>query len=186
MKICEYIESFPPSEEPLSADVFFVRGVEKTYIFDVGASDEAFEAIQSVKGEKAVILSHFHPDHTKNMERIDCKEVYLGRATFKKLGRGTIVDSSVKIDDGVCLEIIRLPSVHAKGSLVLKVNSEYTLLGDLCYAHPDANRPLAIEMITALKKLDTKYFVQSHEEKVYKKDEFIAGMEEWFLSDKNC
>lgn len=181
--ICEYISFIPSSDEPLSADVFFIKGDSKTYIYDVGANEQSFKEIESVPGEKAVILSHFHPDHTANMARINCDEIYLGRKTYEKLGKGIIVSDKIIIEDGLKLEITRFPSVHAKGSLVLTVNSEYALIGDLYYSKQDCNRDIAREMLTAMRRLDTKYFVQSHspQSPVSEKNRLISELEEYFF-----
>lgn len=183
MQICEYISFIPSSDEPLSADVFFIKGDSKTYIYDVGANEQSFKEIESVQGEKAVILSHFHPDHIANMARINCDEIYLGRKTYEKLGKGIIVSDKLVIEDGIKLEIMRLPSVHAKGSLVLTVNSEYTLIGDLYYSNRDCNKDIAREMITAMRRLDTKYFIPSHrgEAPVIEKNRLISELEEYFF-----
>lgn len=183
LPICEYINYIPSSDEPLSADVFFISGDSKTYIYDVGANEQSFRAIESVPGEKAVILSHFHPDHTANMARLDCGEIYLGRKTYEKLGKGTIVSDKVVIEDGLKLEIARFPSVHAKGSLVLTVNSEYTLVGDLYYSNRDCNKDVAREMLTAMRRLDTKYFIPSHcgGSPVIEKNRLISELEEYFF-----
>ena len=177
--ICEYINFIPSSDEPLSADVFFIKGDKKTYIYDVGSNEQAFNEIESVAGEKAVILSHFHPDHTANMKRISCDEIYLGKKTYEKLGKGIIVSDRIVIEDGLKLEIARFPSVHAKGSLVLTISSEYTLIGDLYYSNKDVAR----EMITAMKRLDTKYFVPSHcgESPIIEKSILICELEDYFF-----
>mgnify|MGYP000102467336 FL=1 len=182
--ICEYISFIPSSDEPLSADVFFIKGDSKTYIYDVGANEQSFKEIESVPGEKAVILSHFHPDHIANMARINCDEIYLGRKTYEKLGKGIIVSDKIIIEDGIKLEIARFPSVHAKGSLVLTVNSEYTLIGDLYYSNRDCNKDITREMITAMRRLDTKYFIPSHrgESPVIEKNRLISELEEYFFN----
>ncbi len=181
--ICEYISFIPSSDEPLSADVFFIGGDSKTYIYDVGANEQSFKEIKGVYGEKAVILSHFHPDHTANIKRLSYDEIYLGKKTYEKLGRGTIVNEKIVIDDGLKLEIMRFPSVHAKGSLVLTVNSEYALIGDLYYSNRDCNRDIAREMLTAMRRLDTKYFVHSHspQSPVIEKNKLISELEEYFF-----
>ncbi len=181
--ICEYINFIPSSDEPLSADVFFIKGDKKTYIYDVGSNEQAFNEIESVADEKAVILSHFHPDHTANMKRISCNEIYLGRKTYEKLGKGVIVSDRIVIEDGLKLEIARFPSVHAKGSLVLTVNSEYALIGDLYYSNKDCNKDVAREMITAMKRLDTKYFIPSHcgKSPVIEKSKLICELEDYFF-----
>ena len=181
--ICEYINYIPSSDEPLSADVFFVKGDSKTYIYDVGANELSFCEIEGLPREKAVILSHFHPDHIANMARIVCDEIYLGRKTYEKLGRGVIVSDKLVIEDGLRLEIMRFPSVHAKGSLVLNINSEYTLIGDLYYSNQDCNKDIAREMITAMKRLDTKYFIPSHrpQSPVIEKNELISELEDYFF-----
>ncbi len=183
IQICEYINYIPSSDEPLSADVFFISGDSKTYIYDVGANEQSFKEIESVPGEKAVILSHFHPDHIANAKRLSCDEIYLGKKTYEKLGKGVIVRDRVVIEDGLRLEIARFPSVHAKGSLVLTVNSEYTLIGDLYYSNQACSKDIAREMLTAMKRLDTKYFLPSHcpQSPVTEKNRLISELEDYFF-----
>lgn len=180
--ITPYLSRLPAAEEPiLSADVFVIRGERRTYLFDVGQSGVAREMIAAIPGEKAAVLSHFHPDHTGNVGRLDLAEVYAGGFTQRKLGRGTVVREAVVLRDGVELIIRHCPSPHAKGSLILTVNGEYTLLGDLWYHRPDYDHEAARQMLLTLRGIDTRYFITSHQtDGVCEKNALLRELEEHF------
>ena len=65
---------------------------------------------------------------------------------------------------------------HTGGSLILTVNGEYTLLGDLCYTRPSADPTVMDAMLTALSQVGTRYFVLSHGTGEYavEKDAFLT------------
>lgn len=152
----------PASDEPLSADVFLIEGDERVYVYDVGSSDEAHEAIASLKKPVTVIISHFHRDHTANLARLAPETLYVGSRTRKQLGQGTVIDAPLTISDGVRLEIRPCVSPHAPGSLILTVNGTHTLIGDLHYARPGTGQGEAKGMWNALRGVDTQFFVPSH------------------------
>lgn len=163
-KITDYLQYIPGTSDPLSADVFVVTGEKRTYIFDVGSSEDSFQALNELPGEKTIILSHFHKDHTGNLDRLTYRDCYVGDLTFEKIGCGTVVTDKLTIYDGVEVEIQPCPSPHTPGSLILTINREYTLLADLYFTKPDYDRELAKAMLDVLQGLDTKYFVVSHQE----------------------
>ena len=181
-KINNVITYLPASPAPLSADVYFIEGDEKCYVFDVGNNEAALQEISVVKKEKIVILSHYHKDHTGNIDKVDYKELYVGDLTKKTIQRGTIVTDAVVIHDGVELVIQHCPSPHTKGSLIVTVNKEYTLIADLYFTRAGYDKELANEMLEKLETLETKYFVVSHqlEENVFEKQKLIAELKEYF------
>lgn len=163
-KITECIAYFPASEEPLSADVGLVRGDRFDWIFDVGSSPEAARLVQGLQRETNVVLSHFHKDHTGNLDKIAPCEIYCGPYTQRKLGRGTAVRQPLARNDGVELLLFPIPSVHAKGSVGLEVNGEYAFVGDALYPSDKGyNVSLLYETITALKAISAPYLLVSHE-----------------------
>ncbi len=162
ISLTDRISRLPASEAPLSADVFFIEGDEYTYVYDVGGSDAAFAALSALKKPVAVILSHFHRDHTANLGRFTPDVLYVGARTRKQLGQGTIVDSPLTITDGVTLEIHPCVSPHAPGCLILTVDGTHTLIGDLTYARPGQGQGEAKGAYNALRALDTQFFVPSH------------------------
>lgn len=180
--ITEYLSYLPASQEPLSADVYVISGEEKCYIYDVGNNEESFNEISAMTKDKVIILSHFHKDHTGNIHRLNAREVYVGNLTHKKINQGTVITDKLVIDDGVKLEIRRCPSPHVKGSLIVTVNHEYTLIADLYYTRPDYNKMLAQQMLDVLESVDTKYFVVSHQEEnnIVEKNELIRELKEFF------
>lgn len=181
-RINNVITYLPASSEPLSADVYFIEGDTCCYIFDVGNNEAALQAISATKKEKIVILSHYHKDHTGNIDKVDYKELYVGDLTKETIQRGTVVTDKVVIHDGVELVIQQCPSPHTKGSLIVTVNKEYTLIADLYFTRAEYDKELANEMLKVLENEDTKYFVVSHqqEENVFEKQKLIAELKEYF------
>lgn len=185
MKIlAPYLSCLPASDDPLSADVFVIRGERRDYVFDVGNCEEALAVLRALPREKAAILSHFHPDHTGNIGRLEWAAVYAGGLTQKKIGRGQVVQDTEIIRDGVEIVIRHVASPHAKGSLIATINGEYTLLGDLWYHRPDYDREAARQMLLTLRTIDTRYFVASHQaQNVREKDALLAELTAHFEGD---
>ncbi len=182
IKVNDYIEYLEATENPLSAHVFLIKGKEYTYIFDVGANKQSRELISKINNRR-IIISHFHPDHMENLKIFydDKDNLYIGDYTFKILGYGNVIKEILEINDGINLKIVPIPNSHAKGSLCLIINNEYLLIGDSL----DGNRyglnvSLLSDEIRLLKKLDFKYILTSHENKIYLKDMVIKELEYYF------
>lgn len=161
-KIAPRIWQLPAVEEPLSADVFIIEGDTRYYVFDVGSSDAAYDAIMALDKPVTVILSHFHQDHTGNMNRLSTAQTLAGARTMKYIAGGTLVDALMMIRDGVTIDVRPCVSPHAPGCLIATVDGAYTLIGDLTYARPGTGQGEAKGMLNVLKSLETKYFVPSH------------------------
>ena len=184
--ITDRISFLPSSEDPLSADVYVIRGDEQSYVVDVGSCDEAYELINGL-GKRTIIITHFHDDHMKNLQRLDVsdQELFLTAQDRQALGayapskQGTIVESQVEINDGIKLIIAPIPSSHAKGSLGVIVDDEYLLIGDAFYCSAKGyNVSLLSDEIRALKALSFTKVIMSHDEKIYSRDEVISQLEE--------
>lgn len=171
--INDLIQWLPASEEPLSSDVFVIQGNSKTWIFDVGCNKQALENITNIQGEIGIILSHFHPDHTKNLQLLNLAQsditVYMGENTSKyiKAHKTVIVTEELFIDDGILLHIVPIQATHAKGSVILEVDYKYAFLGDAIYpTHKSGkaayNAQLLKEEIKALESLKATEFHISH------------------------
>lgn len=180
--IAERIKYLPATDNPLSADVYFIEGDQCCYIFDVGNNDNALHHINQINKEKTIILSHYHKDHIGNIERINYHDLYVGKKTYETIGKGKIVENAITINDGVKIEIIHCTSPHTDGSLIININNEYTLIADLYFTRPPFNKEKAMKMIRFLKNIDTKYFVISHQEdaKVISKEKLILALKEYF------
>ena len=177
------------SDNPLSADVFFIKGNEYTYIVDVGSNDEALEAVESIP-KKKIIITHFHADHAENLIRIkqiDSKDLYVGDYTAKFYGIGTVITDPVHIEDGVAIDILKLPSSHAKGCLTIIVNKNTILLGDGCYCNNKGyNVSLLHDAIKVLSEAEYNVAIKSHDLKIYTKEELIKELETIYsLREKN-
>jgi len=182
-KINEKISYLPACEEPLSADVFVISGREFTWIYDVGNCPQALEVIQSLEGPVKVVLSHFHSDHTGNLEKAGLSDVYAGANTLKYTKIGIPVTEDIYIDDGVKIHLFPLPSSHAKGSVGLEVDETYTFLGDGIYPQDkngDAvyNVQMLHDEIETLKALKSTYLLISHRSNpIYPKALIIKKLE---------
>lgn len=166
------ISYLPASEEPLSADVGIISLENVTWIFDVGSNDESAELINSVQGEKRIVLSHFHADHITNISRIKCDKIYCGSFTRKKLGdiKDTeiiTVESDLYFDkDGV--RLFPLPSSHAKSCVALEYG-DFAFLGDGTYCTKREgkyvyNSGQLQALIAVLKSLKANRLLLSHNE----------------------
>ncbi len=187
-EITEEIQYLPAVEEPLSADVYIIRGKEYTYVVDVGANDEAYETVRSVKGPKKVIITHFHGDHTGNLSRLNIpdEDLYVGAWMRKKYKLGTPVASVMEIHDGVELKVIPMASSHAKGCLAILVNGKCLLMGDSFYGHNDKgyNVSSLYDQIKQLKELDFEFAVMSHDERQHKKRKMLLLLEMYYAKRK--
>ncbi|MBO7135792.1 MAG: MBL fold metallo-hydrolase [Spirochaetaceae bacterium] len=180
MKIIdENISYIPASLNPLSADVVFIKTENATWIFDAGANDSAFEAISALQGKKNIVLSHFHPDHTANITRLEFDNLYMSRHTakyFRNITEATngtrknciIVDGSFK-DESSNIGLYTIPSSHAKGCLCL-VYKDYAFTGDATYCKEKGDlRLYNVQQLKAeidfLESLPCKYICLSHEDK---------------------
>ncbi len=183
INIAKGISYIPASESPLSADIGIINGKENVWLFDVGNGPKALGIISDMKGPRSTVISHFHPDHMGNLEKVDLSEIYLGKNTYNYANCGNVVYSDIYIDDGAKLHIFPLPSSHAKGSIGLEVNRRYAFLGDGTYATVKRgkacyNASVLEQELDVLKNLEAKYFLLSHEKKFIKsRDEVISELE---------
>ena len=180
--IAEKIKYLPATDNPLSADVYFIEGDRYCYIYDVGNDDHSLHSINQADKETVIILSHYHKDHIGNMERIDVRNLYVGKKTYETIRKGKIVENAFTIHDGVKIEVIPCQSPHTEGSLIINIDNEYTLIADLYFTRPPFDVSKAMKMIETLKSIDTKYFVVSHQEaeKVIPKEKLILELYDYF------
>lgn len=181
------IRYLPASEQPLSAEVYFIQGEKNTYLYDIGNHLPALRVIQSLPKPPIAILSHYHADHTGNILKTAFQKIYVGEFTKAKLDVGIVVSQPVTIDDGIELEIIPCPSVHTPGSLILNVNREYCLIGDLFFCRPPVSMELARQMLEALSQVDTGFFVVSHSEteNIFDKKSFLLELRRELIKEES-
>lgn len=164
IEITKNISCLPASEAPLSSDIVFITKENKTYIFDVGANDEAAELINGITNEKIVVISHFHQDHAANVGRIKFDELYASKETIKHTHTGIVISDKIVFDDDITA--LTVPSSHAKGCVIV-VCGDFAFLGDCAYAGFKHGRRLYNvyqlgQLIKLLESLDVKYFGMSH------------------------
>ena len=109
IKINDEISYLDATEDPISSNVVFIKpkNSQTTWIFDVGMTSLAAQEINAVQGKKIVVISHFHPDHLFNINRISYDELYLSAHTFKYAKKGIVVKNkefSVDAEDSLLTE----------------------------------------------------------------------------------
>ena len=176
-KINDTISKLESSDNPLSADVYFITGKEYTYIVDVGACENALRLINDTP-DKKIIITHFHQDHAGNLKAVTgAAEIFVGSYTKKSTGIGTAITEKLLIEDGVKLEIIPIPSSHAKGSLGVLVNGEYLILGDSVYGSAKGyNVSLLGDEIALLQSTDFTNALMSHDNVFYNKNQVLERL----------
>ena len=176
------IKNLPATNDPLSADAYYIEGDQYCYVYDVGNDDRSLQYINQLSKEKIIILSHHHKDHTGNIAGLHYRNLYIGKKTHESIGKGIIIEDKLTINDGVKIEIAHCVSPHTDGSLIITVDNEYTLIADLYFTRPPFDKEKAMNMIDSLRSIDTKYFVISHQEdeKVIPKDKLIVELTAYF------
>jgi len=184
LKITNNIEYLPSSNEPLSADVYVIRGAKNNYIIDTGSNDEAFKIIEGIKN-KIIIITHFHADHIGNLSRIDIPDanLYVGKYTKDYCKCGTKILDSITIEDGANIRISAIPSSHAKGSLAITVDNKWLFLGDSYYCSVKGyNVSLLHDEIEFLKNEPFEYAILSHDKNRYSKKEILDNLKAIYSS----
>lgn len=185
-KITDSIYYIKATNNPLSADVGIVEGKEYCWIYDVGCNEEVCQVLAGIKKDKAVVLSHFHPDHIGNLSKVSCSKLYCGDNTYKYIQTGEIVDRELVMEDGVSIHLFKIPSSHAKGSIGMEVNGEYAFWGDAAYCTTKSgkhvyNAQFLLEQIRVLEGLPAKYILLSHEEDfVTEKEKLLEMLYSWY------
>lgn len=141
-QINDYISVLEPCNEPLSSDVAIIKGTEYTWIFDTGACDETAAVLSKIEGPVNAVISHFHSDHTTNIERLNLCNLYVSSHTYKYTKKGIVINSDTSINDGVSIRIIPIPTVHVKGALGMLVDDKFFFSGDALYPTAKVNRPV--------------------------------------------
>lgn len=178
IQISEKISYLASSEDPLSADVGIIRENGTTWLYDVGDGEQY---IKKTDDGYTVVLSHFHKDHTGNIDKVRAKELYLSKETYAHVGKGIVVSEDIYVGN---LHVFPLPSSHAKGCLGLEVDSTYAFVGDAIYSKAKDgclifNAQLLREEIAVLKGLKASVLLVSHYDGlVRKKEDVIAELEE--------
>lgn len=179
-RINDYIQYIEPSTVPLSAAVYIIEGEQNTYVYDVGRAEENVEILSEID-PKVIILSHYHGDHSDNIHKLNCKQLYAGDLCADTLGKGHVVHDVLNLSDGVELCIRSCPSVHVGGSLILTVNKEYCLLGDVHLHRATFDSGTAWQMLAVLKRIKCKYFLVSHgDELIIERETLLRQLEEEF------
>ena len=174
-----YIEA---SENPLSADIGIIRDNGITWLFDVGNGNDSLPTLNVGSN---VVLSHFHQDHTGNIDKINAREIFASKETCMHIHKGTIISDSVHIGN---MHIFPLPSSHAKGCLGLEVDETYAFVGDALYCKAKGERyvynaQILKDEIDVLKKLNASFLLVSHYSGlIRKKEDVIAELEAIYKS----
>ncbi|MCR5119336.1 MAG: MBL fold metallo-hydrolase [Lachnospiraceae bacterium] len=161
-QISEKISYISCSAEPLSADIGIIKTDNGVWLYDCGND---INSIAGLGGSYNIVLSHFHPDHTGNLDKLGINELYISKETAGHIKRpGVIVEKDLYIGE---LHIFPLRSCHAKGCLALEVDESWCFVGDALYGREKAGRysynaQLLKEETEQLKKLKARYLLVSH------------------------
>lgn len=180
IQINEYISYLPASFNPLSCDIVFIKGLDCTWIFDVGCNNKAAELINSIPGKKNIVLSHFHYDHTKNINRVQYDELYVSKNTYNHVGKGTIVEKDLVFSGDNEIRIFNLPSSHAKGCLGI-VCGNYAFTGDGTYCKmKEGNHRYNVQLLKAeidvLESLPVEFICLDHDKNFIQKKESLIKL----------
>ncbi len=161
IRISDTISYIEASDDPLSADIGIIRRDNGIWLYDVGNGEKN---IVGLNGNYHIVLSHFHTDHTGNIDRIQARALYVSKETHGHIRRGTIVRGDVCMDG---LRVFQLPSSHARGCLGLEVDEEYAFVGDGLYCKVRDgcfvyNATLLKDEILVLEKLKASRLLVSH------------------------
>jgi glyoxylase-like metal-dependent hydrolase (beta-lactamase superfamily II) len=170
-----YIES---ADDPLSAEIGIIKAESGIWLFDVGNGEANIEGLSD---RYNIVLSHFHADHTGNIEKLNVGDLYVSKTTYDHVHAGTVVNADIFIDD---MHIFPLPSSHTKGCLGLEVDETCAFVGDALYSKVKDgfyiyNAQLLKEEIEVLSALKAPYLLVSHYEGfVRKKEEALDELKE--------
>lgn len=148
------ISYIPACDRPLSSDIGIIYGDRHTYLYDVGSTIGDLDFLHGLSEPPVIVISHFHADHTWWLTehragdpdvspddsistcytRPSYSALYVSPQTLRHTHDGTVVREPVVIEDGVRLEILPVPSSHAKGCLALSVDDSFIFMGDSTYA----------------------------------------------------
>ncbi len=178
IRINERISYWRATNHPLSSDIGVIEGDAYTWIFDVGSSEAAMMCIQELPGNKNIILSHFHRDHSGNLKELEYEKLYVGAHTKRYTQVGEVVSGHLHIADGVGVHLFEIPCSHAKGCIGVEVDGTYAFLGDAMYCTMKKNRVayntnLLREEIGVLESLQAEYFFISHDKRFMRRKEVV-------------
>ena len=178
IRISDAISYIEASDDPLCADIGIIRRDGGTWLYDVGNGEKN---IAGLDGSYHIVLSHFHADHTGNLDLVRADSLWVSRETFDHVGRGTVVREDLYTDG---LHLFPLPSSHTKGCLGLEVDEEYAFVGDGLYSRVKDgcyvyNATLLKDEIGVLEKLQAPKLLVSHFKGLIRdRDEVIAELKE--------
>jgi glyoxylase-like metal-dependent hydrolase (beta-lactamase superfamily II) len=175
--ISDHLFYLSPDPDLICSDVGVIAGNTASLLIDAGASDKQRQALYSAvsKGElpdnfKYMVLTHFHPDHINNVKNFAGLTVYASKNTSRYTDYvNEIIEEPLTLDLGNLHPLIApLPSIHAKGSLLIYVPEEKTMfVGDaFCLQDRDGkeytNKDITLNMIATIRKYEVSRFVFGH------------------------
>ena len=166
-----YIEA---SDDPLSADVGIIKTEGGVFLYDVGNGNKN---ASELAGEYNVVLSHFHADHTGNIDRIKTRSLYVSAQTYRHVNRGTVVRADICVND---VHIFSLPSSHTDGCLGLETRDGFAFVGDALYSKVKDgayvyNAQLLKEEIEVIRALRAELLLVSHYKGMIRKKEDVIN-----------
>jgi glyoxylase-like metal-dependent hydrolase (beta-lactamase superfamily II) len=138
-------------------------------------------------------FQHYIPDYAAQRftELPGALSLALGTGALEGIFQKFVtVFDTVKIEDGVSIEIHHMPNSHAKGALLMQVNEEYLFVGDALYSKAEGdnhvyNAQLLREEIELLKKLPGTKVFSSHETRPVKSKTVVIRFLEQIYEKRN-
>lgn len=161
----------------ICAQIGIIQGKKESLLIDAGAScaqinllKEKIESKELNNNISKCIITHFHPDHIKNLEILNNLEVIGSKNTSRYTRVDTLINKNTTLDLGdISVEIIPLPSIHAKGSLCIYIPVyKIMFIGDsLCLRGENdnkrvTNKDITINMVNILKSHPTDLYIDGH------------------------
>ncbi len=190
ISITQNISYLPSSTNPLCCDIVFIKTEKSTWIYDVGSSEDALNAINDISGKKNIVISHFHPDHIYNLFNKNLKydNLFVSKYTKNYSKIGNVIEADFTVEENPEIKIFQFPSSHAKGCLAI-LCEDYAFLGDGTYAkekvgHHTYNAQILQKEIEVLKSLPCKFVCLDHDPNFIQKRESLIFLHKAIYSRK--
>lgn len=161
--LAKHTQLLESAQDIICSDVGIVEGQNALFLIDTGSSPVQFNVLSSylenhLNGRKLFAgYTHFHPDHVTNGKLLKDAYFYGTKNTSGYTPVNEIISVKTAVDLGDAhVEIVPVPSNHAKGSLVFYIEEDSLLfIGDLLCpkekdGKPFVNRDITYNMVNTL------------------------------------